>query len=100
MRARDRAEGENDRNQRASGRNCICKQCDRSVSAVETLRHDTGADDRSEQQRGADGFGGRAAREVHLEQQVVSLLSCSGVSAMTKYVSQRRPSGSVAQTLF
>jgi hypothetical protein len=44
---------------------CIGKQCNGHVSAGEALSHDAGADDRRQQKRRTNGFGGQAARPCH-----------------------------------
>ena len=68
MRARYRAEGQDQRDERAARRDRVGEQRQRDVSAGEPLGHDAGADHGGEQQRRADRFGGGAAREGALHQ--------------------------------
>ena len=52
MRTRMRAEGQDQREERAAGRDRVGEQCQRRVPAAEPFRHDAGADHGDEQERG------------------------------------------------
>ena len=57
VRAGHRSEGEDQRDQRGAGCGGVGKQRDGDVARRQTLPHDSGADDRGQEQRRADRFG-------------------------------------------
>ena len=54
MRARERAEDQDQHHQDRAGRQRVAQQRERDVTARELLRHDAGADHGREQERGAE----------------------------------------------
>ena len=62
MRARERAERENENGEDRAGRQRVAQQRQRVVTAGKALRHDAGADDRGEQEGGAQTLGDAARR--------------------------------------
>ena len=66
VRARDRAERQDQRDERRAGREGVREQRHRDVAAGEALAHDAGADDGRQQQRRTDGFGDEAPAEIGL----------------------------------
>ncbi len=69
VRAGDRAEGQDQRDEAGAGRERVGEQRDRDVPAREPLAHDARADDRGEEQGRAQRLGHGSAREVDLHQQ-------------------------------
>ena len=64
VRARDRRQGKDERQQRAAGRQRVGEERQGQISAGEALRHDAGADDGGEQQGAADAFRNGAAADA------------------------------------
>src|SRR5260370_33070934 len=63
MRSGDRAKRENERHERGTGGNRVCKQGNRDVSARQPLPHDSRSDHRRHQEKCAQIFGHGPARE-------------------------------------
>src|SRR5260221_6014678 len=66
LRARDRREGEDERDQGAARRQRIGEEGEGEIAAGEPLRHDAGADNGGEQQRRADALGCGAPSDAHI----------------------------------
>ena len=65
MRARDRAEDEDEHDEPRAGSKRIAEQRNRDVAACQAFAHDAGADDDGEQKGGAERFGRQATGEIH-----------------------------------
>ena len=68
MRAGERRENRDQNDQCRAGRDRIGEQCEGLVAACQAFRHDARADDRHQQERGSEAFGGETTRDhaMHL----------------------------------
>jgi hypothetical protein len=64
MRAGDRGEGEDHRDQRAAGSDGVGKESERDVSARQALRHDARADHGDQEERRANALGHSAPDDI------------------------------------
>jgi hypothetical protein len=64
MRSGDRSEREDERDEGGTGRDGVREQCHRYVSRCQSVAHDPGPDDGSQQHRCADCLGGASLRET------------------------------------
>ena len=69
MRARDRPEDGDQHHEDRAGRQRVAEQRQRDILG-QGLRHDAGADDGRDQQRGAERFRGQAARQIEVGHQL------------------------------